>query len=308
MAKLLNYMDQVEAYLDGSMASESIQSFEARMASDPLLKQEVEVQREIIEGLRSARKAELKSMLNEVPVSTGYLSAGIKAASVIAVGLLLGTGGYYIYQDMQSSKTEISQVEPIVHEERTVETLEIPADENKPTSAESTASDSGIEQIEPDVLVDQSQSEIVDSSPQATEEESLIDSESIIASAERPEFLDSVSDDPNAGKSVTKPEISSGSKEIASVSTVAFETRKHRKYTFHYQFDKNNTLILYADFDNKPFEILEINSKSGRSLYLDFNNTFFPIDDSEKKVQPLEPLADKQLIQELRIIQKNKSK
>lgn len=60
----------IDDYLTNRLSEQDRKSFEQQMDSNPALKADVELQKEIINGLKAARAAELKAMLNKVPISS----------------------------------------------------------------------------------------------------------------------------------------------------------------------------------------------------------------------------------------------
>ena len=63
----------IDDYLTNKLSDTQREVFEQQLASDPTLKADVEFQRQIIDGLQKARAAELKSMLRNIPISSGSL-------------------------------------------------------------------------------------------------------------------------------------------------------------------------------------------------------------------------------------------
>ena len=64
-------------------------------------------------------------------------------------------------------------------------------------------------------------------------------------------------------------------------------------------------LYLYGKFQQEPYEILEINSASGRRIYLYHLTNFYEISSSDKPVE-LKAIDNSKLIQELEILRKTK--
>ena len=64
-------------------------------------------------------------------------------------------------------------------------------------------------------------------------------------------------------------------------------------------------LFLYGDFNEQPYEILEINGVKERKLYLFFESKYFNIDVTDK-VKELDQIVNPKLVNELDIIRNNK--
>jgi hypothetical protein len=87
-------------------------------------------------------------------------------------------------------------------------------------------------------------------------------------------------------------------------SSVEINTVLHKKYNFHYNFS-HGTLTLYGNFEDVPYEILEINSASGKSFYLNYKDNFYNIINTNNII-PLQPVTNESLINELKIVKGNK--
>ncbi len=81
--------------------------------------------------------------------------------------------------------------------------------------------------------------------------------------------------------------------------------KRDNKEKFHYQFS-DGKLVLYADFSNKLYEVLELNQYGERQLYLAFDGKFFALDSQVSEISPLREVKDKNLIQILTDYQKRK--
>jgi len=91
----MSNFELIDDYLTGRLNEQEKEAFEKQLDSDPALKADVGLQYQILEGVKQARITELKSMLNKVPVNTGYtveftvarLAAGIIGAGVVGAAL-----------------------------------------------------------------------------------------------------------------------------------------------------------------------------------------------------------------------------
>src|SRR5258706_16033058 len=87
----MSNFELIDDYLTNRLGEQERVSFEQRLGSDPALKADVDLQKHIVAGVKKTRAAELKAMLNNVPVGGGFSSgpmAGKIAAGVIAVGIV----------------------------------------------------------------------------------------------------------------------------------------------------------------------------------------------------------------------------
>ena len=102
------------------------------------------------------------------------------------------------------------------------------------------------------------------------------------------------------------PETTLGSEEKPMESEFEIEIISNkRKYPFHYQVNSGR-LLLYGDFDEEPYEFLEINVNEEKKLYLFFKDQYYEIEESATEITPLRRVSSKSLINELEKL-KNKS-
>src|SRR5690242_16101211 len=96
----MSNFDLIDDYLTNRLGEREKGEFEQQMGSDPGLKADVDAQRIVVDSIKKARVAELKAMLNNVPV--GGLSAGISVAKIAAVIVSAGVVGTALYLYFQS--------------------------------------------------------------------------------------------------------------------------------------------------------------------------------------------------------------
>ena len=60
-----------------------------------------------------------------------------------------------------------------------------------------------------------------------------------------------------------------------------------------------------GDFDKAPYEILEINSASGRRIYVYYLGTYYQVGTTDKLIE-LPAVKDQDVIKELKLIRENK--
>ena len=116
----------LDDFLSNRLNESDRTAFEHKIESDPELKQELKVQRDLMNGIRKARVAELKSMLNNVPVPpiSNPTSLLIKAGSWTVITGLVITGVYFYFSPGKTS-------DPVV----TTETVTQPVEKVTPGAA-----------------------------------------------------------------------------------------------------------------------------------------------------------------------------
>jgi hypothetical protein len=70
---------------------------------------------------------------------------------------------------------------------------------------------------------------------------------------------------------------------------------------YHYRYF-NNKLYLYGNFDQEPYEIVELNNKGDRQLFLSYKNNTYVIEQNVTETAQLKKLNDKMLTKELMLI------
>ena len=104
-------LELIDDYLSNRLSEQERKDFEQKIESDAELKAELATQRQIVEGIKKARAAELKSMLAKVSIESTptvsltplRIAAGLFGAAVLASVI------YYFY-DNDNAFTEIDEI------------------------------------------------------------------------------------------------------------------------------------------------------------------------------------------------------
>jgi len=283
----MSNFELIDDYLTNRLSEQDQKSFEQQMAADPALKADVELQKEIIQGLKAARVAQLKAMLNNVPVAnpTIYLSplriaAGLIGAAVLATGLY-----YYLDRNdnLNTQSRSSSLVDPITQ-----------TDQNK---AESPF-DSAVNQTNGELPVDKKDAPVGITNDEKRISTQSKESKPAIDLLDPTEELTETETNLALEKTgVTNPSISVASIEVDVNSS-------ERKFKSHYQF-ANGKLVLYGNFDKGLYEIIEVNAQNSRTLFLYYKTSYYELDEAKKEVTPLKEITDPVLIQKLKIFRSN---
>jgi hypothetical protein len=275
----MSNVELIDDYLTNRLSQQDRNAFEAQMKSDPTLKADVEIQSQIVDGLKKARATELKAMLNRVPVGGPSSMSPLQiAAGVVGTAILVSSIYFYFKPDTTPDIPEVTstfedsskQIEPIeevspIEEEK----KESPAKQEK--VEESTEQNSVAPPVDPKTpakSVTKPALDIMDPSAELTE-----------STATR-----------GSGES-SKPARASSKMEVEIDSS-------NKKYAFHYQF-VSNKMILFGSFDKGLYEILEINGNIN-SRFLFYKENYYLLDDSKSEITPLEIIQDKTLLQKLK--------
>lgn len=294
--------ETIENYLQNKLSDTEKMDFEVVLEKDPLLKNEVELQSDIINSIKGNRYNELKTRLNNIDV--GGIPQGfnfIKVAATVSVGSIITVGSFFYFNNDDNSL--LDQIDLDTYTKVELNSNSIPA---MPQAEVITEIGEPIE-----LNNDQSESFTV------VEENSLNESKNQANLTS--EIKDNITK-PN----LVIPENSAPSNiepvdsEDLEVVTGAFYNGQNnpnilvnnlgdQEYDFHYQFE-NGTLSLYGEFDKMPYELIELNTDQGKMLFLYYNEDFHLINTSQPKVTPLEKINNQGLLDELNIIINSKSR
>ena len=256
--------------------------FESLVTGDQNLQSEVEFQQSIIDEIKSARRAELKMMLNQIPVPPDGLGAIAKIGLVVgAIGL--GALGYiWLTNDQAKAPITLDQTTVQVVDSQAIEITE-PAVEELNTVAEAETKTNDIEQ-----------EKIV------TNPEPLTVQETTPISIDAPEVVEGFS---NADLKVEQRDVEMPIDKTIAVSPsidakLEIETRVRRRYDFHYQLEEGK-LVLFGDFDDEPYQIIELKVDDNIEIYFYYKGEYHHIDKSKTEITPLKKISNESLINQL---------
>ena len=288
------YSEFFDRYLKNKLSDKERAAFEEKAAQDPLLRNEVRLQKEICTALGETRKAALKSRLNQVPVShTGwaYLQ-GTKLAMILGSALVI-TAGLYHYTSRPGQESQpaldITSTEPATTHKTpaAVPPLTAPARSDEQAAVKKSAS-AAVASKKSDKTIRQAEKN--------TRTESL-------PAITRPDLVTGFAED---SQTVHYQDFVSPGNSTPNQSTSAqvhpdVENRQHHLYNFHYQF-LDNKLYLYGDFGQTPYEIIALNLAEGRHLFLKYDTRFYTIGTQQTEVVPLQVIEDSVLVNALKKI------
>ncbi|HMG91428.1 MAG TPA: hypothetical protein VK589_15305 [Chryseolinea sp.] len=283
----------LDEYAGNRLNPQDRAAFEQQLQSDAELKNELSLQREIIEGIKTARKAELKSLLNNVPVTSipsEGMSTAVKIGLWVVVAGLVSTGLYFYFNQDDNN----AAVQPAITNEIKEESIEntvvddskAATEANKPEQQEQEATTQAQPKVDQKQAV---QSPAPKASTPATVEEQP---------AVEPSTLDvfDPSQDAENSEQVAAEEIGP---KLSTKSSIAVVTEVDKRYNFHYQF-RDNKLFLYGSFEKNFYEIMEFFSNNKRTMFLFYKDNYYLLSDSDEKVKPLSAINDAALLKKLR--------
>lgn len=276
--------EMMDDYLSNRLSAEENAAFEKQVQADPQLAQELSTQKSLVEGIRTARAAELKSMLNNIPVSpvNGGSSVLTKVGTWAVVAGLVVTGVYFystreqkeVPAERNISAEQKPEPQPSVATLPETETEPVagPKEEPAPTTAKPT--------------VKKQKSEPV--------------AESAPAQAKPMDVYTPEADEVDDATRKFELEQLENIKKSFVTSSIEVETdTMSKKYSFHYTF-KNSKLILYGAFEKNLYEILEFIGDQKRTVVLYYKSNYYLLDIEKTEPTKLNPIHDTKLLKMLK--------
>jgi hypothetical protein len=276
---IMNNFELIDDYLTNRLGEAEKAGFEKQLVSDPALKADVDLQKQILEGIKKHRATELKSMLNNVPVSSGtviHFSVARLAAGLIAAGVVSAAIYFYLkpgdVPNMTSASADLAKKGEQIQSKDSQITKEEEAKKDITTVVQ----------------------------PEAKNAETKNPSANLKSSKEAASpKLDVTNPSDELVSNKNEPAVSEVSKGAISISHIEVTTDSANKnYNFHYQF-ASGKLYLYGAFDKSLYEILEINSDN-KALFLFYKDNYYLLDGKQLTVTRLEPITDPGLLKKLK--------
>jgi hypothetical protein len=272
----------LDDYLGNRMDEKSRAAFEQQINADQELKAEYQLQQQTIAGIKKARVAELKGLLNNIPVPAGQttgVAAGTKVALWVAVAGLIATG-IYLYID-----------EP-------TETISTP-------STEITKDSEKTDSVTPE---DDSQAQPLDKphedSPVVSSQKSSAEQKPVAPAKPGSKAISPKIDVYDPSKELEENvnnvnEALDHSQESVTPSIAVEIDSENKKYNYHYQF-KDGKLFLYGPFEKDLYEIMEFFNEEKRTLFLYHNEKYYLLKDNSTSLKPLNAIQDAELLNKLK--------
>lgn len=303
---------QIEAYLNQEMSDLERARFEKQIHEDADLHEEVEMQESLREAIRAERILQIKTSLNSLNVSlwsAGLVQTAKIAALVAGIGIAGGVGFYYYNQNNPApSRQEIRMEQPIAV-----------AEKNTPSPAPQEREQADQAAEEPQVKDPEVRnSETAVPTQAGTGAYPRLKSEQRKAAASSPAVQTIPSADPELDEPAIKQVTPASARDI-NLPTDGITDRnapesvhpevvikRDNKEKFHYQF-VDSKLVLYADFSDKLYEVLELNQNNHKKLFFAYDGRFFALDPMQTEITPLREVQDKNLVQVLAGYQKRRN-
>lgn len=285
----------INAYFDNELSASEKKMFEDRLTRDTDLQQEYKFHEEIIEGIREVRRQSLKARLDKVQVggSAGSSWTAGKITGLIGLVAVAGLAIYYLYPD-NSDVQPIQTEEVITLNDSASDATDILTEDQENQSKEDTSELSG-EKIEDNTAVTE------DTPEQPAENIETIKPEvKVTEENKNPVVAPSFEDPKKADSNVTLPEGKVTGKAMVSTDNLEVAVNNtNKRYDFHYALE-NKQLILYGDFQNELYEILEFNTATMKSWFLSYGGSFYSLEQTNGKITSLEKVTDTALLNTLK--------
>ena len=298
-----NYPKLVENYLEGNLSDADRIAFERKLASDTELRNEFDMQKEIIDAIKQERRLELKSRLDGIKVHWYHtIPNSLKIAASITALTISTLSAYYIIDQNTAIDPKVDISEP-------GNIIELAEPVAKPLVTKPSANETVAEEktLEPKVFIKESEETIRETNTKTTPAEKTV---ILPDNREFEAFVPEQGSEFEGNTGIDREDmendelVTNTAVAVNPESKVEIKSIEHKKYDFHYLF-KEGRLSLYGSFNDSPYEILEINSRSGKRFYLRYNDHYYSLKRSDK-IMPLVAVTDSLLISELNIAQQNK--
>jgi len=311
MAENLDYRQLIDDYLSDNISIENRTVVEHKIATEPEFKNEFELQRNIVNAIKTTRRLELKNHLENVKIQWYHkIPTGWKVAATVSVASLTAISAYFYFSEPlkrieigSNDAFEIAVPDNTIPQKPSVQITEIP---EEPSETPVNFADEGTKNItdKPTARLEESKAS-PDLTPEKVKEPDVPETSKEVEVVV-PELVDEFEGaqeldiEDAAGDNLNK--INPVRKDLYSNTEV--KTLRHKKFDFHYELHEG-ILTLYGNFEEIPYEILEINSSEGKKLFLYYRNNYYMLVSTEE-VSPLNPVTDTTLIKELEIVKNNK--
>lgn len=294
MNKNLSKEEFVNSYFDNDLSEIEQLNFKSKLLNDSELREEYKFQKDLIEGIKDVRRIELKNRLNTIPINTQiYQTIGFKTIVAVCISAGIGAATYY---SLKSENFTSNSLIDIQHKNLSIG-KELPIPKTPISINKNLDTNINNEKAIKEALVESSQSKIKLNNKKI--EETVIRPAIV-----QPKIVESFEDE----SLVLKSENTDNDITIISdinrntETTIEVSKIKDKRKKFHYKFS-DNKLYLIGNFNDIPYEIIELNSTKGKTYFLHYNDSFYRIISEQLKPTPLVKIENDSLINELKIIQ-----
>jgi len=276
--------EMMDDYLSNRLNAEENAAFEKQVQADPQLAQELALQKKLVEGLRQARTAELKSMLNNIPVApiSGGSSLLTKVGTWTVVAGLVATGIYF-YSTREQEQTPEGKIATEQKPETQPQVAVVPESEEKKSVTE--AKDEAPAPVAKPTV----------KKPKAEAKQGP----TVPAQAKPMDVYTPDEELDEATRQYEREQMENIKKSFVTSSIEVETDTMSKKYSFHYVF-RNSKLILYGAFEKNLYEILEFIGDEKRTVVLYYKSNYYLLDIEKNEPTKLSPIHDPKLLKMLK--------
>jgi len=320
--------DKVHAYLEGNLAPDARLDFELELQNDPVLRSEFEVQKDIINALKSYRTAELKAALDTIEIGSwvgiGFFASAWKlaGAAIVATGLTVGTVN--TIQNITGNGTANAIVTLADLQESPAPILQ-PVKPNVPLDLQLLSRNSGTKNTDKAPVAQSRNNSASQQTPVKTQVEATSTPKQVANPANNGAvFNESAQVANNPAGTVVVPDLA-GEPETelqrqdsnpAPAATPGKEAQRNKQvdivkvndsgFNFHYRFVEDK-LFLYGKFAESPYEIFELNTADGKDIFMYYEGGFYLLDQFMLDITPLKKVKNRALVKKLQLIKQDLS-
>jgi hypothetical protein len=287
----MELQEKIDQYLLDQLSPADKIKFEQLIAGDSTLKSEVALQQSVVSALGNTRSLQLKSRLQKIPVSMASTGnalrmkwLGAAAVGTVAAGLIIFL---FAGQENKTTSSDASSTQQAATTEN-IQNVVSPNEAAVVTAAENQAATSEQQTV---------------AKKQMSTAKASVNSSELKAFDNSANFEDTESGNvstPNADNS-SAPANTLYTETNNKLSNLSVNVDTSNPKDKSYQFT-GPKLTLFGDFNNKPYELLELNNKGQKNLFLSYNNEYYELVWGQMKKTPLKKVSHKETLEKLKVI------
>jgi hypothetical protein len=284
--------ERIEAYFNNELPEADKQQLMQDINSDASLKSDFQFHESVIDGIKDYRKKELIARLDNIQIVSVGQSILLKTIGAVGIATVVTVGTYMWLnraEDQPVTSDDVSNTEQLFTQPE--ETQAEVVNEIEPGSIVADEEIIEEEQVTKELVAVPVETETA--TIKSDKDDSAVVPDVIIPDVQEPESDSSVDVD----EDLSAPEAMASS-TIRLRSSTDVEVKLSKKYDFHYQV-KDGGLVLFGNFNDSPFEVIELKTNQGINSYLYFEDHFYSLANDSEEIKPLLVIENKQLIKEL---------
>ncbi|MDB5258638.1 MAG: hypothetical protein JWM14_3333 [Chitinophagaceae bacterium] len=288
----MELQEKIDQYLLDQLSPADKVKFEQLIAGDSQLKSEVALQQSVIAALGNTSAVQLKSRLQKIPVSMASTGNALRLKWLGAAAITTVAAGLIIFLLTGQEKTTDSSDSSTTQEVSSTELKETIAVANEKATA-ATVTENQSSTIVEEKAVEKKQKSSTSAS--AANELKAFDNSTNFNDTETGNVSTPNADNSSAPANTLYTETNN---KLSNLSVnVDTSNPKDKSYQF-----TGSKLTLFGDFNNKPYELLELNNKGQKNLFLSYNNEYFELIWGQMKKTPLKKVSNKETLEKLKVI------